>query len=311
MLHNHALHVSRSFGAALITLIFYWNNLRLLFPLVPEVVVIGFATAAAMPSIWLLDFGRLWFIGLLGVCACLLIVSTTVVIFFQAYLSTAGPFDVSLTSIDVGSGMSDTHAIQLAQMPVAPLSLEWIGRGLSVSIGIYALSLAGHAALPGIYGAMSEPSKYRVAVNISFTLMFLIYTLEAVSGYLAFGWLRGEKIDILISTNIAAHSMGSPLTTTMTAAVVAKSYCSISPLMAIISELPETLIGAHILMTPFKRQALRSFLLLFSSAVAYPCAVYNLLPMVEALTGASCSMFASVVLPSTFWVMCHKDAKGS
>ena len=278
------------FGAALVTLIFYWKNVHLFFPGASEMSVILASTAVAIPSVWLLDFGALWFVGMLGVMACCLIVITTMATFGQLWW---------ITPVPVSSLVNGALA---TSQP--PMNLAFIGEGFSISIGIYVLSLAGHAALPGIHASMAQPEKYNYALRIAFVIMFLIYSLEAVSGYLAFGWLLGDKVDVLVSTNMLQWQDSGFLSTLMTAGVVGKSYCSLSPLMAVVSDFPEALVGWQgKQVAPFKRRVLRTLLLIFSSFVAYPCAVYNLLPMVEALTGSMCSMFASVVLPSTFWVI--------
>jgi vesicular inhibitory amino acid transporter len=283
------------FGAALVTLIFYWKNMQLFFPDVAEMTVILASTAVAIPSVWLLDFGSLWFVGMLGVMACSLIVVTTMVTLAQLWWVTPLPASTLVKG-----------ALATSQ---SPMNLAFIGEGFSISIGIYILSLAGHAALPGIHAAMAEPHKYDHALRVAFVIMFALYSLEAVSGYLAFGWLLGAKVDVLVSTNMLGWKDAGFLSTLMTAGVVGKSYCSISPLMAIISELPEALLGwQDKKVSHTRRQVLRTILLIVSSVIAYPCAVYNLLPMVEALTGSMCSMFASVVLPSTFWVILQHRA---
>ena len=290
----------------MVTLIFYWKNLGLLLPALSEPAVIALGTLAVLPTVFALDFGQLWLIGLVGVVACcLIVVATASALGSAAVLAAASP------------------------EPLPPMPLGWIGEAPTVSVGIYILSLAGHAALPSVYASMAQPSQYNRALDLSFGLMFAIYVTEAVCGYLAFGWLRGEAVDVLVSNNLTAWPSG-PLSTFMTAAVVGKSFCSVSPLMGVVAETPEALLGWQGLrcsdgevvdsagspmsgpkarepplrVTPLRRRGLRVALLLLTSGCAYPCSVYGLLPLVEALTGAMCSMFASIVLPGARAARC-------
>ena len=127
---------------------------------------------------------------------------------------------------------------------------------------------------------MADPQKYNVALSISFAAMFIIYATEAISGYLAFGWLLGDDVDVLISSNIIQSALPRVYSATMAAAVIGKSYCSISPLMAVLAEWPEEgLMNVCDVERRRSKRGMRVLLLLFTACVAFPCSKYHLLPM--------------------------------
>jgi vesicular inhibitory amino acid transporter len=175
-------------GALMVLLIFVWKNALLLAPwylpdaIISEQTVAIVLTALATPTVLVLDFGSMALIGTLGVVASVIIVSVVV-------------------------GVAGCYGAQLALVaaPPPPLELPLLGAGFPVSIGIFVLSLGGHAALPGVYAAMAEPKKFDRMLDISLVSMFAIYATVGLAGYLAFGWLHEEKIDIL-----SAHTAPSP-----------------------------------------------------------------------------------------------------
>ena len=156
------------------------------------------------------------------------------------------------------------------------------------------------------------------------------------AGWLTYGWLKSEAVDVLITTNMARDASGGlvPLTlpghvgarhmsleaTVMTLAVLAKSFTAISPVTSVLAELPESLVlgppphpgaatsAAQRRARVASQRALRTILLWAVALCAYPCAIYpNGLALVEAITGAMCSMLASLALPCACWVMLYKD----
>lgn len=156
-------------------------------------------------------------IGLLGVVASVLIVGVVVLV----------------ACVSAGEAV-------LGAAPVPPLALPLVGGGLPVATGIFVLSLGGHAALPGIYASMAEPHKFNAMLDVSLLCMFVIYGTVGVCGWLTYGWLKGEEVDILVTSNMASDATGGliPLTlpgavgqrqmsleaTLITLAVVAKSF---------------------------------------------------------------------------------------
>ena len=62
-------------------------------------------------------------------------------------------------------------------------------------------------------------------------------------------------------------------------------------------------------MAPYQRRQriLRTVLLWLVASIAYPCATYpSGLALIEAVTGAMCSMLASLALPCACWVALYR-----
>jgi hypothetical protein len=122
-------------------------------------------------------------------------------------------------------------------------------------------------------------------------------------------------VPLTLPGSVGARTM-SLESTVMTAAVVAKSFTAISPVTAVLAELPELLLlpppdpaadgadgGAR---RRARQRGLRTALLWLVALAAYPCSVYDGLALVEAVTGAMCSMSASLVLPCACWVAIYR-----
>lgn len=99
----------------------------------------------------------------------------------------------------------------------------------------------------------------------------------------------------------------------MTLAVLAKSFTAISPVTSVLADLPEALVlGAPPLLDApdaakrrhvLAQRTLRTLLLWLVALCAYPCALSpHGLALVEAVTGAMCSMLASLALPCAAWI---------
>ena len=297
-------------GALMVVLIFVWKNALLLAPwylpdaIISERTVAILTTLMATPTVWALDFGSMAAIGFIGVVASVVIV-------------------VVVVTIACWYGF-----LQLSAGPAAPPPLELVGGGFPMAVGIFVLSLGGHAALPGIYSSMARPEEFDQMLDIALFAMFGIYAAVGLAGFVAYGWLKGEVVDVLITTNMAHDREGLfPLelpghfgertmsleSTLMTIAVVAKSFTAISPVTSVLAELPELLLlgesggGADATARRAKKQiAVRTALLWLAAALAYPCSVYGGLALVEAVTGAMCSMLASLALPCACWVALYR-----
>lgn len=301
------------FGALMVVLIFVWKNTLILWspagmpPVVAEVTVALVTTLAATPTVWALDFAEMSAIGLIGVVASVLIVGVTVAMACVYYFG----FSAALGA----TGGSVHGSLASAATTPPPIPLPLIADGFPMAIGIFILSLGGHAALPGIYASMAEQHKFDLMLDISLATMFVIYASVGLCGYLAYGWLRHEEVDVLITTNMA-RDPGLPVLV-MTLAVVAKSFCAISPITGVLADLPEMLLIAEVppdnghgrveeQIALFKRRrryqrAMRTALLWLVALCAFPCSIFNGLAVVEAVTGAMCSMLCSLALPCACW----------
>ena len=75
---------------------------------------------------------------------------------------------------------------------------------------------------------MATPSEFEPMLNKAFGLMFLIYALCAVSGYLIFG----ATTDILVTTNLDVWP-GGAIFDVFLVFVVANSFCSVAPIIQV------------------------------------------------------------------------------
>jgi len=64
-----------------------------------------------------------------------------------------------------------------------------IGPDLPLSMGIFLISFGGHAAFPQIYREMSKPGDFNRELDVCFLLMFIIYSITGVVGYMIYGSL--------------------------------------------------------------------------------------------------------------------------
>lgn len=55
--------------------------------------------------------------------------------------------------------------------------------GVLQSVGIFALSVSGHSALPALRAVMAQPRHFPTALTASFSLVLLIYISVAAVGY--------------------------------------------------------------------------------------------------------------------------------
>jgi hypothetical protein len=78
-----------SFGALVITIVFYWKSVILLLVDLPVIPTIILSTAAVMPTVWLHNFRELWLVSLLGVICTLIIVLITLQSFLISIFSIA------------------------------------------------------------------------------------------------------------------------------------------------------------------------------------------------------------------------------
>ena len=72
--------------------------------------------------------------------------------------------------------------------------------GFSVCIGIYVVSLAGHACLPAIYAQTEKPEKFEQILDLSFFAMYILYVMVAVFGYLTYG----NQTQVIVTSNLIA-----------------------------------------------------------------------------------------------------------
>jgi len=59
-------------------------------------------------------------------------------------------------------------------------------RSLSVALGIFVFSFAGHPVLPAVYAAMREPERFEILLDRCFMALFAVHSAVALFGALPF-----------------------------------------------------------------------------------------------------------------------------
>ena len=75
-------------------------------------------------------------------------------------------------------------------------------KGLSISTGIYIISLGGHIAIPTIYRNMKNKENIHYVLKTSFFLIWMIYIGMAICGYLFFG----KDVSVIVTKDIQSHA---------------------------------------------------------------------------------------------------------
>jgi hypothetical protein len=179
------------FGAIMIALAIVLQQLELLLPseglftLSPLVLACIITVSGLIPTLALQDVSRLTPIAAAGSAA-----STAVAVAV-----------LSLLLVDPKR--------QCVHQPPAPHAIaHW--PGVLQSVGIFAVSMSGHSALPGIRSKMQHPGKFSRALGASFAIMAVVYAVIASAGY--YYW--GDAVSPLITYDLATNSAYSSRTTT-------------------------------------------------------------------------------------------------
>ena len=57
-------------------------------------------------------------------------------------------------------------------------------------------------------GPQAEPQQFDRMLDLSIAAMFGIYAAVGLAGWITYGWLKGEAVDVLITTNMAHDVSG-------------------------------------------------------------------------------------------------------
>eukprot|EP00484_Ammonia_sp_Unknown_P029244 CAMPEP_0197028886 /NCGR_PEP_ID=MMETSP1384-20130603/8464_1 /TAXON_ID=29189 /ORGANISM="Ammonia sp." /LENGTH=590 /DNA_ID=CAMNT_0042457955 /DNA_START=50 /DNA_END=1822 /DNA_ORIENTATION=+ len=277
--------IAELFGALCTNTIFLWRNLSfLLLPLGLSLdVIILICIAISLPTCWMLNFNELSINSFLG-CVCKIFTAIVVFVTFFYNLDT------------VQSNLATD------EVKMYPSSIQQF----CISIGIYIMSFSGHPCLPGIYRAMKHPEKFEKLLDICFAIMCVSYVLISVFGYLTFG----TQTDIIITGNLLTQN--EYLSKTLIILVVAGCFFQVSPLIAVMAEIPEN----HLLKFShskanykLKTRAFRTLLFIAICAASYVC--MDKLALLEAITGSLCTMIVSVICPALFYykLVLNKNVK--
>lgn len=176
---------------------------------------------------------------------------------------------------------------------------------LSVAIGIFFFSFAGHPCLPEVYFSMKEPKEFENVVKICFVVMFLVYCTMALCGYLQFG----RETSVVITANLVNDS-GSPsevmIGKVLIGFIVASCYFQVSPILAIVAGIPEDLYSIE---KPLEKRVFRTFL--FAAIVAASWFIREHLGTLVAVTGSVCTTVTSAIGPALFYYGLNKNKMSS
>jgi len=257
-------------AAVCICLLFIWVNLETLMPEISRIYIVVISTVMILPTVWLIKLSDASLLTLLGFISTLIIVGTI------AYVQM---FYGELEDVD----MENT-----------------VGPDIPLSAGIFMLSLSGQAALPQVYREMSKPKEFNWVMDISFLVMFFIYTATGIGGYM----LYGMSSEIIISTNMLKNP-GGILPKIVAWLVILKNYFTINPFVSVICDSPEIIMGID--KSPVKQRIFRSFAFLSSVGISY--LAFDALPFVESFASATFTMLTSFILPAIIFVQLNKEAK--
>jgi len=258
------------FGGLCISIIFIWRNLETLMPSVPSFWIRVTSTVVSLPTMWLIKLADVSWLTLLGFISSVLVV--VILVFVRIYYG-------KLEDVDLSNSF---------------------GSNIPLSLGIYMVSLAGHAALPQVYREMSDPSKFNLVMNISFLTIFIIYAGTGVVGYLIYGSLS----DIVISTNLIKNP-GGVFPKITTGFIITKNFLTLNPFVTVLCDSSEVMMGIE--ESRVKQRLFRSFVFLSAAAISYVAS--DALPFIESITGAIFSMFSSFIIPALVFAFLKKELK--
>ena len=277
------------FGGLCMCLIFMWNNIKYFLDstnlLSSDLYGIGniamYATAAVLPLCWILNLSEMSFISFLGSMCNIFTVIVIIVCF--------------ILNIDTIRDNVENHNIHYYPRDSG---------SICVTVGIYVLSFAGHPALPAIYSSMREPAKFEKVLNRSFLVLFCIYCMMGLGGYL----LYADNTNVIITNNlIIGTGYDVIMAKVFNSLVVLGLYFQIPPVLALIAEIPEMnvfRIGKQRRDRVMQR-IFRSILLVVCAFIAYE--IINYLAVLEAITGSTATMITSVICPSLFYFAIYRN----
>lgn len=256
------------FAGLCISLIFIWKNLESLAHTFPKLWIRLISAAVSLPTMWLIKLSKASWLTLLGFMSSVSIV-------------------VTLVSVRIWYGEMEDVDMD-----------NTFGPNLPLSIGIFMLSLSGHAALPQIYREMSRPTQFNRMLDTSFIIMFVVYTIAGVVGYTIYGL----SSNIIISTSLV-QSPGGILPKITTGFILARNFLTLNLQVSVICNGCKVMMGID--EVPIKQRIFRSFLFIFGVVAANFAS--DALPFIESVTGAICTTVTSFILPAMlFWLLKRK-----
>mmetsp|Transcript_32242 Transcript_32242/g.91443 ORF Transcript_32242/g.91443 Transcript_32242/m.91443 type:complete len:504 (+) Transcript_32242:419-1930(+) len=239
--------------------------------------ILGISIAA--PTILIKSFRQLASVSLLGIC-CSLVVTVAVVL---------------------SASLDPTREHTLVPPLQAPPPRHLISKSLPRSVGIFALSMTGHSALPSFRNSMHNPGRFHVVLNTAFAIMLCFNAVVSCVGY----WYWGDSVSEIVMLDIALRS---PLTDfpgvgiLMTALVALNAFSKVPILLLVLEDLLSCALFPDKAHPPPPNLGVILKASLFVSAALLAYVGYNVLGIVMSLMGGLTSMNASVIFPSLFYL---------
>jgi len=172
-------------------------------------------------------------------------------------------------------------------------------RSLSVALGIFVFSFAGHPVLPAVYAAMREPERFEILLDRCFMALFAVHSAVALFGALPFA----AGTDLVVTANLAdsdgrdTESGQLFVAQTLLMLIVPGLFLELSPILSVMAEVTESTLCA--VNGPILRRLWRTLLFLLSVAISYSAVDH--LAVLMAVAGALCTTTVSIVCPAMFY----------
>ncbi|KAL5740573.1 hypothetical protein ACOSQ2_029753 [Xanthoceras sorbifolium] len=215
------------------------------------------STLVILPTVWLRNLSLLSYISVGGVVTTVLI---ALCLLWVGVVDQVG-FHQSGTALDIAN--------------------------LSVTIGIYGFSYAGHSVLPNIYSSMKEPSRFLWVILISFGFGWLLNMGVAICGFLMFG----DSVESQFTLNMPKEYTASKVAIWLTAVIpMTKFALTISPISLSLEELaPPSQHQSHLVSI-----VIRTTLTISTLVVALSLPFFGI---VMSLCGSLLAMLVSLIFP--------------
>jgi amino acid permease len=199
-------------------------------------------------------------------------------------------------------GVLATTAVVLAVLYTAvttgasePVQHHWlVPEGLIPTFSALSLSLAAHAGLPAVEGAMREPAKFPKALNVAYGMILSIYLAIAGAGYAVYG-------DGVYSPILCSLPHGGWIQAASKAMVTVHVVLTYPVLVTLFVGNVEASFGIRPEVPMFmeKRTLLRLCVVAATAAVAATVPYFD---TVMSLVGALCVVLTAFVLPCLFYI---------
>jgi len=246
-----------------------WQHIAILAPSVSISYIIGTTSVLLLPTVWLLDMSQLSFLSILGTVSSVATVIITILVLFWSWTSDYSDYSTKVHQ--------DYTFIYLENYGLAS--------------GIFLFALAGHGCLPSVYNNMKNPKEFAPMLKNVFIAMTILYLVVAYTVFSVYGPLA----EILMTQNFATWP-GGWVVNLCICLLIAKLSCTLSTCVHVFSEIPEEFLNMHSCKT---RRIFRTFVYITCVFVAY--VTLDRLDLVEAVTGAGCTMCTSIIFPVLFY----------